>query len=144
METTEERINDSEVYKDVVGYEGLYKISNLGNIISLKRQAVHSSKNGYTNIKEKKLSMSKTPQGYLKVLLSKNGVKKTKLIHHMVAESFLNHINRSNFIVIDHVDENKTNNSVSNLQIINKSENMNKSIKLKKTDLETINKILSL
>lgn len=66
-----------EIWKDVIGYEGLYKISNLGNIVS-------------THYKKKpKLTPYKNTKGYLKVKLYKNGIKKVFSVHRLVAEAFI-------------------------------------------------------
>ena len=84
-----------EIWKDVKGYEKHYKVSNLGRVKSVKFN------------KEKVLSKTKLSNGYLKVLLCKNGKSKTKTVHSLVAESFLNH--KSNiYIVVDHINNIKT------------------------------------
>ena len=89
-----------EVWKDVVGYEGLYKISNLGNVYSL-----------YTN---KELSKVTRKDGYQYVSLSKNKSRKLKLIHRLVAEAFIP--NPDNLPIINHKDEKPSNNRVDNLE----------------------------
>tara|TARA_B110000046_G_scaffold156991_1_gene168099 strand:- start:99 stop:602 length:504 start_codon:yes stop_codon:yes gene_type:complete len=107
-----------EIWKDVKGYEKHYKVSNLGRVKSIKFN------------KEKVLSKTKLSNGYLKVLLCKNGKSKTKTEHSLVAESFLNH--KSNiYIVVDHINNIKTDNKLSNLQIISQRENSSKDRKNK-------------
>lgn len=107
-----------EIWKDVKGYEKHYKVSNLGRVKSVKFN------------KEKVLSKTKLSNGYLKVLLCKNGKSKTKTVHSLVAESFLNH--KSNiYIVVDHINNIKTDNKLSNLQIISQRENSSKDRKNK-------------
>tara|TARA_R110002073_G_scaffold275180_1_gene438716 strand:- start:1843 stop:2346 length:504 start_codon:yes stop_codon:yes gene_type:complete len=107
-----------EIWKDVKGYEKHYKVSNLGRVKSIKFN------------KEKVLSKTKLSNGYLKVLLCKNGKSKTKTVHSLVAESFLNH--KSNiYIVVDHINNIKTDNKLSNLQIISQRENSSKDRKNK-------------
>tara|TARA_R110002167_G_C12308801_1_gene617932 strand:- start:44 stop:547 length:504 start_codon:yes stop_codon:yes gene_type:complete len=107
-----------EIWKDVKGYEKHYKVSNLGRVKSVKFN------------KEKVLSKTKLSNGYLKVLLCKNGKSKTKTVHSLVAESFLNH--KSNiYIVVDHINNIKTDNNISNLQIISQRENSSKDRKNK-------------
>ena len=82
-------------------YEGLYKVSNLGKILSLN----------YRNTgKSELLNIGENPKGYLKVTLSKNGETKTCSVHRIVAETFLP--NPENLHQVNHKDEDKTNNFV--------------------------------
>lgn len=92
-----------EEWKDIDGYEGLYRISNLGNV------SHYTKKSGWTN---KKLTLGTT--GYLKVQLWKNNKSKTVNVHRLVAKAFID--NPSNLPFINHIDEDKTNNKVSNLE----------------------------
>ena len=94
-----------EVYKQIIGYEGLYEVSNLGNVKSLNY--LHTGQ-------EKLLSPAFDKDGYLLVVLSKNGEKKTCKVHRLVAQAFLP--NPNNYPEINHKDENKLNNSVNNLE----------------------------
>lgn len=103
-----------EIWKDIVGYEGHYKVSNLGRVKSLKFND------------ERILSLSKNPNGYYKVNLCKNNNFKTRLIHHLVAESFLNHKTKGHKLVIDHINNNKSDNRLGNLQLISSRDNSNK------------------
>jgi hypothetical protein len=103
-----------EIYKDVIDYEGIYQVSNLGNVKSMKFN------------KEKILKPSKDSKGYLSINLSVNGVFKMRNIHQLVAESFLNHKRCGYRLVVNHLDFNKTNNNVSNLEIVSARENCNK------------------
>lgn len=89
-----------EAWKDVVGYEGLYLVSNHGNVKSL-----------YTN---KILSPYKRKDGYREVILSKNKIKKHATIHRLVAMAFIP--NPNNLSLINHKDENPSNNFVDNLE----------------------------
>ena len=94
-----------EIYRDIKGYEGLYQVSNLGNVKSLN----------YNNTnKEKVLQLCAHEKGYLYVGLYKNGKRKSYIVHRLVAETFLN--NPDNLPEINHKDENKTNNCVDNLE----------------------------
>lgn len=103
-----------EIWKDIKGYEGLYQVSNLGNVKSLKRQ-VYAGKNRLRWQYEKILSTNKTNgNGYKIVSLSKDNKSKNKYIHRLVAETFLN--NPNNYKYINHKDENKDNNCVDNLE----------------------------
>ena len=105
-----------EEWKDVIGFEGLYKISNLGNVKSVSRLSLQ---NHY--IKEKILKTYVCQGGYLDVHLYKDGKRYHKKIHRMVAEAFIP--NPNNFPEVDHIDTNKNNNTVNNLRWVTHSEN---------------------
>lgn len=93
---------NNEVWKDVVGYEGLYQVSNKGRVKSLWFG------------KERILRPGKLKKGYLMVCLCKNREKKWCLVHRLVGQAFLS--NPHNLPEINHRDENKENNSVQNLE----------------------------
>ena len=95
-----------EVWKDIIGYEGLYQISNLGNIKSYPKKYQHCD----TVI----LNPSTNQYGYKYVCLYKNGKCKNYLIHRLVAMNFIP--NPDNLPQINHKDENKINNCVNNLE----------------------------
>jgi len=123
-----------EIWKDVKGYEGLYQVSNLGRVKSLNRKIIY--KNGsvyFYKEKIKKLTLNKR-HGYLWVRLSKKSKATSKKVHKIVAESFLNHIPNGHKKVIDHIDNNKLNNSLKNLQIITQRENSSKDKKNKSSN----------
>jgi hypothetical protein len=111
----------AEEWRDVVGYEKHYKVSNLGKVKSLNYNGTN---------KEGILKGSKCGAGYLKVLLCKGGLKKNKRIHQLVAESFLGHKPEKGVYVVDHIDEDRLNNKLENLQIISHRANISKSKKL--------------
>ena len=91
-----------EYWKPVVGYEGLYEVSNWGRVKSIRFG------------KERILKPGTCGRGYLFVNLCKNGKVKLYYVHRLVAESFIP--NPNNYPIINHKDENKTNNSVGNLE----------------------------
>lgn len=93
-----------EVWKSIPGYEGLYQVSNLGRVKSLPRNTTRG----------KVLSLQNRQNGYLCVCLCKNGVSKRENVHRIVAEAFLPHSDSNN--VVNHKDENKHNNKVTNLE----------------------------
>ena len=103
----------TEEFRDIPSYEGLYQVSNLGRVKSFKCG------------KEKMLKPSAVSQGYMSVGLSINGVKKTKKVHQLVAMAFLNHIPCGFELVVNHIDFDRTNNNVSNLEIVTQRENTN-------------------
>lgn len=104
-----------EIWKDIKGYEGLYQISNLGNLISIKHNTI------------KPIIVFKS-QRYLRSNLWKDGKYKTFSIHRLVAEAFLPNLN--NFPVVNHKDGNKLNNRVDNLEWCTQSYNVKESYRL--------------
>ena len=101
-----------EEWRDVVGYEGLYRVSSDGNIMSV---------NTYSHKKPIMMKLGKRPDGYLSVGLSKDGKTKTHTVHRIVAKAFIP--NPNNYGYVNHKDENKSNNSVDNLEWCTKSYN---------------------
>lgn len=138
-----------EIWMDIHDYEGLYQVSNLGRIKSLKRK-VYAGNGKMRWQYEKILSNNKTNgNGYKIVSLSKKSKNKNKYVHRLVMETFApNKINfksmpienRDEFdlekLEVNHIDENKSNNSVDNLEwctpLYNNLYN-NKNIRAKKT-----------
>jgi len=115
-----------EIWKDVVGYEGYYQVSNLGNVKSLDR--VINTKQGLRNINGRLLKPA-NQKGYEIVPLHAKELgynQKTVLVHHLVAEAFLNH-KTCREIVVDHINYIKNDNRLVNLQIISQRENINRS-----------------
>lgn len=96
---------EKEIWKDIQGYEGKYKISNLGRVKSL---------NYHRTGKEQIRTPRKQPNGYLIVELFKNGIQKNFLIHRLIAQAFIE--NPENLPQVNHIDENKLNNRVDNLE----------------------------
>ena len=116
------KVTVDEVWKDIVGYEGIYQVSNLGNIKSLSREA--PMPNGGIRIIDELIKVpSIDNDGYYHVGLSKNGRTKTFTVHRLVALHFLDIEPAKN--IVNHIDENKTNNRVSNLEWVTHTENMN-------------------
>lgn len=109
-----------EIWKDIEGYEGKYQVSNLGRVKSLKRKC--NVLNGYRTVNEKILNLNKNRYGYVTVNLSKNNKNKICTIHRLVATAFIP--NPENKPQVNHIDGNKTNNIVENLEWVSKEENM--------------------
>lgn len=114
-----------EIWKDVVGYEGLYQVSNLGRVKSLSK--FHCTSKNYSSLgywsKEKILKPIIGVQGYLYVNLYKNKKHNFKRIHILVAQSFIKNPNK--FSMVNHKDENVMNNVVSNLEWCDNKYNLN-------------------
>lgn len=119
--------NYDEYWKDVPNYEGLYQVSNLGNVKSLSRYRGGKSKNYL--LPEKLLKIKINNHGRLCVNLSKDGDAKTFIVHQLVAIAFLGHKPNGHTIVVDHIDNNKLNNNLNNLQLITARENITKDMK---------------
>ena len=105
-----------EIFKDVKGYEELYQVSNFGRVKSL-------GNGNSNNSKERILKPSKNSKGYFQVHLSKNGKSKMCKIHRLVAQTFIP--NPNNLTEINHIDEDKTNNRVENLEYCTHEYNCN-------------------
>lgn len=118
---------DIEVWKDIEGYEGLYQVSNLGNVKSLDR--VVPFRNSEMSIKGKMLT-KKNVKGYHMAQLCSDGIKVRKSVHRLVAQAFIP--NKYNKSEVNHLDENKLNNKVDNLEWATSKENANYGMRNKK------------
>lgn len=102
-----------EIWKDIEGYEGWYQVSNLGRVRSVERY-VNYKKTGLSFRKSRILKLKSDYYGYRSVNLSVNCKVKTYKVHRLVAQAFIP--NPNNLPCINHKDENKSNNFVSNLE----------------------------
>ena len=108
----------SETWKDIVGFEGLYKVSDKGRVYSVERVSSRGRRYGGRMLKPKYGG-----KGYPQVNLHKNGMSKTKSVHRLVAEAFIP--NPENSPQVNHIDEVKDNNEVSNLEWGAREHNLN-------------------
>lgn len=122
-----------EIWKDVPNYEGMYKVSNLGRVKSLERKVKHW-KGGSRLIKEKILKQNICTYGYKYIALNKEGKKRSTKVHRIVAIAFLNHKPFGMELVIDHINNVKTDNRVENLQLITNRQNVTKDLKKNSSD----------
>ena len=106
-----------EIWKPVVGYEGLYEVSNLGKVKAIK---------WHRGNEEKEIKPYTTYKGYLRLRLCKNGKGKQFQIHRLVAEAFIP--NPENKPYIDHINTDRTDNRVENLRWVTNKENCNNPI----------------
>ena len=102
-----------EIWKDIVGYKGLYQISNKGRVKSLERYSYKGNRS-IQKLKGRILKASIRKDNYLTVVLRKDGKSTSYLVHRLVAQAFIP--NSYNYNVINHKDENKQNNDIRNLE----------------------------
>lgn len=98
----------SEIWKDIPGYNGRYLVSNTGKI--------------YSQYLKREMKLSDRGNGYLFVRLCHNGKMKNSLVHRLVAFAFVP--NPNGYIEIDHIDGNKENNVYTNLRYVSHLDNM--------------------
>ena len=117
-----------EIWKDIKGYEGLYQVSNLGRIKSFPRIGTQTKK-------ERIKKFVKSFNGYYRVSLWKNGKSQVVSVHRLVVKAFINNMNDN--LQVNHIDGNKENNAIYNLELVTPKENIkhaldNKLIKVHK------------
>ena len=100
-----------EKWMDVVSFEGIYKVSDMGRIKSIKFG------------KARILSLSGDTKGYQCCMLYKNKIRSAGSVHQLVAMSFLGHIPNGHTMVVDHKNGNPSDNRATNLRIVSKREN---------------------
>lgn len=124
-------ISQEEIWKDITGYEGHYQVSNFGRIKSVARKIKYGETHAPANKPEMILKPKQKNSGYLFVSLCKNNNIKYSHIHRLVASAFIP--NPENKPLVNHIDGNKQNNSIGNLEWVTPIENiMHYQTKLKK------------
>lgn len=104
--------NVNEEWRDIDGYEGLYKISNLGRVKSVERYVNHPK--GGVRIVRERIKNIEFDNNRPRVELSRNGNKKKYLVYRLLAKAFVP--NPNNYNEVNHIDENPMNNSLDNLE----------------------------
>lgn len=118
-----------ELWKDIVGYERLYQVSNMGNVRKIapfSRMLDCSIQNPYL------LKQSKSSTGYVHVQLVKDGIAKTINVHKLVAMAFIK--NPENKPEINHIDADRSNNVFTNLEWVTHAENIVHAVMLSRID----------
>lgn len=113
-----------EVWKDIAGYEGLYQVSNRGRVKSLAR---NTTKGGI-------LTELECRNGYVRVQTSRGNTREKFLIHRLVAQAFI--LNPKNKPQVNHIDGNKKNNNLKNLEWVTAKENTNHGMEIGSIDIK--------
>lgn len=120
-----------EIWKPIEGYGGLYEVSNLGRVRSLDR-VIYRTYKGHPywpmTLKGRILRSGTDRGGYSFVILQNHGKKRCRLVHRLVADAFMDNI--ENKPQINHIDGNKKNNAVRNLEFCTQHENMQHSVRI--------------
>lgn len=110
-----------EIWKDILGYEGIYQVSNLGRIKSLARKV------GKTTVKECVVNNKPSKNGYVVVQFYKDRSAKAHNVHRVVASHFIS--NPNNYKVVNHINSIRSDNRVDNLEWCTQSYNLYHSYK---------------
>ena len=102
-----------EIWKEIDGFDGFYKVSNLGNIKAMSRSYINNLGREVTT-KTRILYQGKNGKGYKTVSISYKGKRKCFMVHRLVASAFCE--NPCKFAEVNHLDENKENNRAENLE----------------------------
>lgn len=111
----------NEVWKPIAGYEGLYEVSNLGQVRSLDSIRKMARGKGTFLWRGRILKQSSLPAGYKYAMLSKDNKPKHGLVHRFVASAFVD--NPNGYGIVNHIDGVKSHNVESNLQWVTSSQN---------------------
>jgi hypothetical protein len=119
-----------EIWKDIKGYEGSYQISNFGRVKRLQRTVRNNIYGGMRIVTEKILSATDNGNGYKFVGLRKDGSRKNHYVHRLVATAFID--NPNEFHYVNHLDRDRANNIVGNLEWCEQDENVRYSSEMMK------------
>jgi len=119
----------TETWKPIDGYEGLYEVSDHGNVRSVERLVCEKSQYGAHRLvthKSMLLKAGRNKRGYMLVVLCDNGKHKSTAVHRLVAKAFCPKVDGCD--VVNHIDNNPTNNKASNLEWVTQKENVHHAI----------------
>lgn len=120
-------MKSNEIWKPIKGFEGLYEVSNTGLVKALPRWKINNR--GKQLTKEKLLKFNDFSTDYLRVpLTDKNHIKKYYLVHRLVAMTFIP--NEKDLPQVNHIDGNKLNNNVENLEWCTREDNIKHAYKI--------------
>ena len=106
-----------EEWRDIPNYEGLYQVSNLGRVKSLARKTNQTNKNRH--VKERILCQSKNKYGYMTIVLRRDNKRFNHIVHRLLMSAFKG----CSELPVNHIDGNKSNNIISNLEYCTYQEN---------------------
>lgn len=118
-------MTDFEIWKDIPRCEGMYKVSNLGMVRSEQRKTIRKDGKALST-RERLLKLAMDKKGYMRVMVARN----TKKVHRLVAEAFIPNPNK--LPEVNHIDGDKKNNCVSNLEWMSHKENVEHAISIGK------------
>lgn len=127
-----ENFEKEEIWKDILGFEGLYQVSNLGRVKSLERIDARGHR-----VKEKILKPTINHKGYYKASLYKNSKVKKYSVHRLVYEAFNGQIPEG--LQVNHINEIKTDNRLENLNLMTCKENINYGTGIERSAKKRIN-----
>ena len=110
-----------EEWKDIKGYEGLYRVSDRGTVESVDHYARNNVNGGKRLVKGRQIAVYKMPNGYTQVTLSNGDKREKKYLHRIVADAFIPPCEGKH--EVNHKDGNKLNNAVENLEWVKHKEN---------------------
>lgn len=113
---------ENEFWKDIPNYEGLYKINTLGEVRSMERKIIDKGGKRQRTIRGGVKKQTLLSNGYYAVGLWKNNKQKLEFVHRLIAMAFIP--NPENLPEINHIDGNKTNNNIENLEWCTQFQNM--------------------
>ena len=112
---------EKEIWKDIKGFEGLYQVSNIGRVKSLER--FRKGENDCLVLLKERILKQQISRGYYRVQLCKNSIQKWYQVHRLVYEAFNGSITEG--LQVNHINEIKTDNRLSNLNLMTCKENIN-------------------
>lgn len=124
---------EGEIWKDIIGYEGLYAISNFGRVVSFQRYVVGSRRSCMRINPHRVMSICKSSTrngGYMHLYLRNNDGKRLWYIHRLLAIHFIP--NPNNYKEVDHIDGNPHNNSLCNLRWVTHKSNQNNPVTIER------------